>query len=180
MRFATNDYSLPVRWAHHPVQVKGFVDRIEIWAQHQCVACHVRSYARQQYILEPLHYIPLLAKKPGGLHHGRPFKGMPWGADFAHMRRELEYRYGGEGTRKYIHLLLLFTRYPIEAVHQAVSACVRRRAFSNEAVQSLLDYQPPTPGMPLDLADRPAWQVTCTGIRSAGEYDGLLQEARSV
>jgi len=59
VRFDPNDYSLPVRWAHHPVQVKGFVDRIEIWTQQQCVATHSRSYGRHQYVLDPFHYIPL-------------------------------------------------------------------------------------------------------------------------
>jgi len=176
VRFDTNDYSLPVRWAHHPVQVKGFVDRVEIWTQQQCVAIHPRSYGRHQYILDPFHYIPLLEKKPGGIHHGRPFKGEPWGADFARMRRELEYRYEGEGTRKYIQILLLFTRYPVEAVRQAVSRCVKRRAFSDEAVQSILDYQPPSLSTTRDLSDRPAFQVESTGIRPASEYDGLLQE----
>ena len=176
MRFGTNDYSLPVRWAHHPVQVKGLVDHIEIWTCQQCVAIHSRSYGRHQYILDPFHYIPLLEKKPGGIHHGRPFKGEPWGADFACMRRELEYRYEGEGTRKYIDILLLFTRYPIESVRQAVSLCVRRRAFSDEAVQSILDYQPPSLCAALDLSDRPAFQLESTGIRPASEYDVLLPE----
>ena len=176
VRFGTNDYSLPVRWAHHPVQVKGLVDHIEIWTCQQCVAIHPRSYGRHQYILDPFHYIPLLEKKPGGIHHGRPFKGEPWGADFACMRRELEYRYEGEGTRKYIDILLLFTRYPIESVRQAVSLCVRRRAFSDEAVQSILDYQPPSLCAALDLSDRPAFQLESTGIRPASEYDVLLPE----
>jgi len=176
VRFDTNDYSLPVRWAYHSVQVKGFVDRVELWTQQQCVAIHPRSYGRHQYILDPFHYIPLLEKKPGGIHHGRPFKGEPWGADFACMRRELEYRYEGEGTRKYIDILLLFTRYPVEAVQQAVSVCVRRRAFSDEAVQSILTYQPPSRSTALDLSGRPAFQVESTGIRPAGEYDVLLQE----
>ncbi len=62
------------------------------------------------------------------------------------MRRELEYRYEGEGTRKYIDILLLFTCWPVEAVHQAVSICVQRRAFSDEAVKSVLSYQPPSLG----------------------------------
>ena len=92
------------------------------------------------------------------------------------MRRELEYRYEGEGTRKYIDILLLFTRYPIEAVHQAVSLCVKRRAFSNEAVESILSDQPPSLYATLDLSDRPAFQVESTGIRCASEYDMLLQE----
>ena len=176
VRFDTNDYSLPVRWAHHPVQVKGFVDRIEIWTQQQSVAIHPRSYDRHQYVLDPLHYIPLLEKKPGGIHHGRPFKGAPWGNDFACMRRELEYRYEGEGTRKYIDILLLFTHWPVEAVHQAVSLCVKRRAFSDEAVESVLSYQPPSLSTTLDLSDRPLLQMESTGIRPASEYDVLLQE----
>ena len=60
VRFDTNDYSVPVRWAHHPVQVKGFVDRVEIWTCQQCVAIHLRLYGRHQYVLDPFHYIPLL------------------------------------------------------------------------------------------------------------------------
>ena len=92
------------------------------------------------------------------------------------MRRELEYRYEGEGTRKYIDILLLFACYPVEAVHQAVSLCVKRRAFSDEAVQSILDYQPPSLSTTLDLSDRPAFQVESTGIRPASEYDVLLPE----
>ena len=93
------------------------------------------------------------------------------------MRRELEYRYNGEGTRKYIEILLLFTRYSIEAVRQAVATCVRRRAFSDEAVQSVLDYQPAAWATSLDLCRAillSRW--TSTGIRPAREYDGLLQE----
>lgn len=180
VRFDTNDYSLPVRWAHHPVHVKGFVDRVEIWTQQQCVAIHPRSYGRHQYVLDPFHYIPLLERKPGGIHPGRPFKGEPWGADCACMRREREYRYQGEGTRKYIQILLLFTRYPVEAVHQAVSVCVRRRAFSDEAVQSILSYQPSQLSLSLDLSDRPAFQVESTGIRPARDYDVLLLQEEGV
>ena len=142
------------------------------------MAIHLRSYERHQYVLDPFHYIPLLERKPGGLHHGRPFKGEPWGEDFVCMRRELEYRYESEGTRKYIDSLLLFTRYPIESVRQAVSLCVRRRAFSDEAVQSILDYHPPSLCATLDLSDRPTFQLASTGIRPAGEYDVLLQEER--
>jgi hypothetical protein len=92
------------------------------------------------------------------------------------MRRELEYRYAGEGTRKYIRILLLFTRWPVESVHQAVSICVKRRAFSDEAVESILSYQPPSLGVALDLSARPLFQVKSTGIRPASEYDVLLQE----
>ena len=55
--------------------------------------------------------------------------------------------------------------------------CVRQRAFSDEAVESLLHYQPHLAMPSLDLSDRPQWQVACTGIRPALEYDALLREA---
>ncbi|MBU2490638.1 MAG: IS21 family transposase, partial [Proteobacteria bacterium] len=144
VRFDTNDYSVPVRWAHHPVQVKGFVDRVELWAENGLVARHARSHDREQYILSPYHYIPLLERKPGGLLHGRPFKGEPWGEDFQRMRRELEYRYEGEGTKKFIRILLLFAKYPAEEVRRAVRVCAKRRAFSDEAVLSVLRFSPPS------------------------------------
>lgn len=51
------------------------------------------------YTLTPKHYLPPLRIKPVRLDNTRPFKGMfweqPWGADFALLRRELEYRHGG-------------------------------------------------------------------------------------
>ena len=66
--------------------------------------------------------------------------------------------------------------WPVEAVHQAVSLCVKRRAFSDEAVESVLSYQPPSLSTTLDLSDRPLLQMESTGIRPANEYDVLLQE----
>ena len=176
VRFETNDYSVPVEYAYHPIVIKGFVDRVELWSQECCVATHRRCYERNEYILNPFDYLPLLERKPGGLHHGRPFKGEPWGEDFSILRRELEYRYGGEGTKRFIRVLLLFTEHPIASVKEAVQICVQRRAFSDEAIESLLHYQPHLAMPSLDISERPEWQVACTGIRPALEYDALLRE----
>tara|TARA_B100001964_G_scaffold106094_1_gene118498 strand:+ start:129 stop:1613 length:1485 start_codon:yes stop_codon:yes gene_type:complete len=149
----TNSYSVPVRWAHHSALIKAFVDRIEIWCEQQRVAVHRRSYATGHYILEPAHYLKLLEIKPGSLDNARAFKGQPWGEEFTILRRELEYRYGEQGTRKYINVLLLLAQYPEQEVNEAVKVCVRRRAFSDEAVLSLLRNEPPRPPGPL-LATR--------------------------
>ena len=149
----TNSYSVPVRWAHHSALIKAFVDHIEIWGEQQRVAVHRRSYATGHYILEPAHYLKLLEIKPGSLDNARAFKGQPWGEEFTILRRELEYRYGEQGTRKYINVLLLLAQYPEQEVNEAVKVCVRRRAFSDEAVLSLLRNEPPRPPGPL-LATR--------------------------
>lgn len=174
----TNSYSAPVRWAHHPVQVKLFVDRVEMWCEQQCVASHERCHEKGQFILEPTHYLNLLKTKPGSLDNARAFKGMfdasgGWGEDFDLLRRELEYRYDGEGTKKFIAVLLLFTEHEEQEVRQAVHRCVRRRAFSDEAVRGVLLHEPIQPMRRLDLTHRPELVIVSDGIRPAAIYDRL-------
>lgn len=174
-----NCYSAPTQWAHHAVRIKLFVDAVELWCEHQCVARHARHHGKGQYILEPTHYLNLLRTKPGSLDHARPFKGMigrTWGVDFDRMRRELEYRYEGQGTSKFINVLLLFTEYEPDDVRQAVSRCVQRRAFSDEAVLGVLRNEPINHGhRRLDLSHRPELRNLGDGIRPAAMYDQLLR-----
>lgn len=172
----TNSYSAPVRWAHHPVLIKVFVDRVELWCDHNRVSVHNRSYHKGQYILEPVHYLALLKIKPGSLDNARAFKGQPWGEDFDMMRRELEYRYDTEGTRKFIDILLLFAEYPEEEVKKAVHLCVRRRAFSDDAVLGVLRHEPVVDSRRLDLSHRPELLEVSDGVRPANVYDQLLNK----
>jgi hypothetical protein len=166
-----NGYSAPVRWAHHPVRIQAFVERIELLCEHQVVAVHPRSYRQGQFVLTAEHYLNLLRTKPGSLDNARAFKGQPWGEDFDLLRKELEYRYEAEGTRKFIAVLLLFTQYPEADVKQAVSRCVQRRAFSDEAVAGVLRNQPLAPTVRLDLAHRPDLALVGSGIRPVRLYD---------
>ena len=181
VQFDEHLYSVPLRWAHHPGVLKGFVDRVEIYCQHQQVAVHRRSYGADRFVLEPRHYLPLLARKPGALDQARPFQGDPWGEEFSLLRRELEYRLGDEGTRQFIRILLLMTEHPEDEVRTAVSVCVRRRAFSAEAVLSAMRNGPlPTTVHRLDLAHRPELAAVGNGIRPANLYDQLATAEEEV
>lgn len=176
VRFDNNEYSVPVAFAHQACVIKGYIERVEICVEDQTVARHARDYRKRQYILDYRHYIPLLEYKPGGIHHGRPFKGEPWGEDFTTLRRELEYRYGGEGTRQFIDVLLLFTKFPEERVKQAVADCVRRCAFSEGAVRSVLSYVPPRRIGALDLSHCPELAAIECPARAASSYQALCCE----
>jgi len=157
------------------------VDRVEIYCAHQCVAVHGRSYGPERFVLEPRHYLPLLERKPGCLDQARPFQGNPWGEDFALFRRELEYRSGAEGTRQFIRVLLLLTQHPEAEVRQAVGVCVKRRAFSVEAVVAAMRNEPlSAPARRLDLAHRPELAGVGEGIRPASLYDELAREGEEV
>lgn len=86
----------------------------------------------------------------------------------------MEYRYDGEGTKKFINVLLLFCEYEASQVKAAVKTCISRRAFNDEAVRNILEYQPDTIRKNIDLAKRPELQIKTNGIRKASEYDKCL------
>jgi transposase len=173
VRVDTVRYSVPVEWAYHPCVIKIFVDKILILCDKQVVAVHKRCYIAGQYVLEPTHYLRLLERKPGSLDNARAFKGQPWGQDFDFMRKELEYRYRDDGTKRYIKILMLFTEYLEDEVKAAVSICVKRRAFSEDAVLSVLHNEPLTERGKLDFSDRPELINQGSGTRDAGIYDQL-------
>ena len=175
VRFDTNDYSVPVCWARHQVVVRGYVDRVEIVREDEVIAVHERSYGRREFVIEPAHYLPLLEKKPAGIHNARAFKGQPWGPDFDLYRRELVYRYGdAAGMRAYVDVLLLFTRFEEAAVKGAVKICIGRRAYSADAVRAILEYVPPRTVPRLDLSHRPELAAVGEGTRSLSIYDEVL------
>lgn len=174
VRFDKRYYSVPAEYGYHSVTVKGFVDIVKVFAGDEQISAHKRLYGPERYALDPLHYIPLLERKPGGIYNARPFKGEPWGEDLALMRRELEYRYGSDGTKKFVNILLLFTEFPEGDVKQAVRTCVKRRAFSDEAVRGILTYEPRQRQASLDLSGQPELSLAGDGIRPASLYDSLI------
>jgi hypothetical protein len=171
VQYATNFYSVPVKWAHHQVCLKAFAGRVELMCGQEMVAVHARCWLKQEHILDYTHYIPLLERKPGGLNHARPFKGEPWGEDVKRFRFELEHRKDADGTREFIEVLLLFAQYPQERVKEAVKQCLRRRIFSAASVKGLLDYQPPMQKGIVDVSMHPVLQVKTDGMRPIAVYD---------
>ena len=65
------------------VTVKGYVDRVVIVAHGQVVATHERSFEKQTMILDPIHYLATLGRKPGALDHAPVFRDWKLPACFA-------------------------------------------------------------------------------------------------
>ena len=62
--FDCNRYSVPRPFAHRMVTVKGYVDRVVLVAEGRVVATHARSYQKQTLVLDPVHYLATLGRKP--------------------------------------------------------------------------------------------------------------------
>jgi hypothetical protein len=138
VRFDGNDYSVPVRWAHHPIVAKGYCDRVVLCGEGQEVAQHARIWEKEQVCFEPLHYLALLETKPGALDHARPLAGWTLPECFALLRRRLEAERDGDGTREYIKVLRLLEQHPLPTLRAAVEAALPVGAITRDAVAQFL------------------------------------------
>jgi transposase len=133
--YDTNRYSVPRPFASQMVTVKGYVDRVVIVAHGQPIARHVRSHARHTMVLDPLHYLATLGRKPGALDHAPVFRDWALPACFADFRSALEGLHGAmAGARRFVRVLQLLGEHPLTRVRQAVDECRREHLISAEAV----------------------------------------------
>ncbi len=79
VRYRGNDYSVPVAYAHHEVQVRVYVDKVVIGCGAEVVARHRRSYEKADMVFDPMRFLPLLEQKPGALGWlGQGHSGTEW------------------------------------------------------------------------------------------------------
>jgi transposase len=121
VRFDTNRYSVPRRWAFTTVTVKGYVDRIDVISADVVIARHTRSYARGEWIVEPRHYLAILGRRPAALDHSFVFDRWALPACFEQLRADFEKRDGlVAGARQYVRVLQLLAEYPMKIVQEAI------------------------------------------------------------
>lgn len=125
--FDNNRYSVPRRWAFRPVTVKGYIDRVDLVADGRVVATHPRCYRKHERVLNPLHFLAILAEKPATLDHAPVYRDWPLPPVFARLRTRLEADLGSRaGVRQHIRVLQLLARFPSSVVEAAVTAALAR------------------------------------------------------
>jgi transposase len=133
--FDTNRYSVPRLWAFREVTAKGYVDRVVVTASGQVVAEHARCYGHSQQVLDPIHYLATLERRPAALDHAPVYRDWEPTAALAGLRRELEVKYGlPGGTRQFIRVLQLLGEHPQSRIERAIEACRAGHAVSAEAI----------------------------------------------
>ena len=133
--FDGNRYSVPRPFAFGLVTVKGFVDRVVIVAGGRVVATHGRSPEHATLILDPLHFLATLDRKPGALDHAPVFRDWKLPACFTDFRARLERRHGlGAGARQYARVLQLLAEHPLTRLRIAIESCLRERLDTADAV----------------------------------------------
>jgi hypothetical protein len=103
VRFDNNKYSVAASAVGRPVEVHAYADRIVIRQDGRIVAEHPRSFGRGDTLYDPWHYVPVLARKPGALRNGAPFKDWVLPAAMERVRRKLAG--ADDGNRQMVDIL---------------------------------------------------------------------------
>ncbi len=179
VRYRTNDYSVPVAYGHRDVLVRGYVHEVVISCGAEVIARHRRSYERDDFVFNPLHYLPLLEHKTGALDQAAPLVGWELPDEFGVLRRLLESRMGKRGKREFVQVLRLMENFRKQEVYDAVRDALRLGAVSFDAVKHLvlcrIEGRPPK----LDLELYPYLPKAIVTTTSTRDYMTLLAGGRS-
>ena len=138
VRYRTNDYSVPVAYGHRDVLVRGYVNEVVISCATEVIAKHPRSYEKDDFVFDPIHYLPLLERKTAALDQAAPLQGWELPEEYGTLRRLLEARMGRRGKREFVQVLRLLETFSHQEVHHAVKDALRLGALSFDAVKHLV------------------------------------------
>ena len=136
VRFDNNRYSVAASAVGRPVEVYAYADRIVVRQDGRVVADHPRAFGRGETIYDPWHYVPVLARKPGALRNGAPFKGWVLPAAIERVRRKLGDR--DDGNRQMVDILAAVLSDGLSAVEAACSEALSQGVHSADVVLNIL------------------------------------------
>ncbi len=136
VRFDNNKYSVAARAVGRPVEIQAYADRIVIRQDGAIVGEHSRRFGRGQTIYDPWHYVPVLARKPGALRNGAPFKDWPLPASLERVRRKL--RGSDDGDRQMVKILAAVLMDGVIAVEAACAEALADGVHSADVVLNIL------------------------------------------
>ena len=82
-----------------------------------------RCFGRDQTMFDPWHYVPVLARKPGALSNGAPFKDWVLPAAMERVRRKLAG--AADGDRQMVNILTAVLSDGLPAVEAACPEALR-------------------------------------------------------
>jgi transposase len=180
--YATNRYSVPTEKSHEALTLRAYVDRIEISVGSELVASHARCWERKQDVLNPHHYLTLLARRPRAFAHAKPIRQWQesWPQSFDRYLAGLKDRFENmEATRTFIEILQLGQNHPETVLADVLEEALVRGCYRVAEVGELLRRQteapPPTPA---PLPTFPHLADIRVAMPNLQQFDQLLPNMR--
>jgi transposase len=136
VRFDNNKYSVAASAVGRPVDIHAYADRIVIRQDGRIVGEHRRAFGRGETIYDPWHYVPVLARKPGALRNGAPFRDWVLPAAIDNVRRKLSG--ADDGNRQMVDILAAVLTDGLPAVEAACAEALGQGVHSADVVLNVL------------------------------------------
>ena len=171
VRFDYNKYSVAARALGRPVEIHAYADRIVIRQGGDVVAEHARRFGRDQTVYDQWHYVPVLAKKPGALRNGAPFKQLALPPALERLRGRL--KGSDDGDRQMVKILTAVMVDGLDAVEAAAAEALAQGVTSADVVLNILARSRSAPVEP-SIATPEHLRLSIEPVADAGRYDRLL------
>ena len=170
VRFDNNRYSVSAHAIGRPVEIRAYADRIELRQNGRLVGEHGRCFGRDQTVFDPWHYVPVLARKPGALRNGAPFKDWVLPPGLERIRRKLAG--SADGDRQMVSILTTVLSDGLPAVEAACQEALREGVHSADVVINILARQrEPAPAASITTPE--ALRLQHTPVADCTRYDSL-------
>src|SRR5262244_2344514 len=170
VRFDNNKYSVAAGAVGRPVEVQAYADRIVIRQDGRIVGEHRRSFGRGETVYDPWHYVPVLARKPGALRNGAPFKDWVLPAAMERVRRKLAD--ADDGNRQMVDILTAVLTDGLPAVESACAEAIAQGVHSADVVLNILARQR-DPGPPSTILTPAGLTLRHAPVADCARYDNL-------
>ena len=170
VRFDNNRYSVTASALGRPVEVRAYAERVEIRQDGRVVGEHARGFGRNQTVFDPWHYVPVLARKPGALRNGAPFKDWVLPAALDRIRRKLAG--SADGDRQMVEILTAVLRDGLSAVEAACAEALREGVHSADVVLNILARQR-EPAAPVTILTSESLRLRHEPVADCARYDSL-------
>src|SRR6266404_385276 len=170
VRFDNNKYSVASRAVGRPVEIQAYADRVVLRQEGAIVGEHRRRFGRGETIYDPWHYVPVLARKPGALRNGAPFKDWVLPAAMERVRRKLAG--ADDGNRQMVDILTTVLTDGLPAVEAACAEAIAQGVHSADVVLNILARQR-DPGPPATILTPAALTLRHAPIADCARYDNL-------
>ncbi len=138
------------------------------------IAEHPRCFGRGETIYDPWHYVPVLARKPGALRNGAPFRDWVLPAAMEKIRRRLQG--SDDGDRQMVQILAAVPGDGLAAVDTACAEALAHGVASADVVLNILARaRDPAPALTIMTPD--ALKLAHAPVADCHRYDSLRRIA---
>jgi len=170
VRFDSNKYSVQASAVGRPVEIQAYADRIVLRQDGIVVGEHRRRFGREETAYDPWHYVRVLARKPGALRNGAPFKDWVLPAALEKIRRELTG--SSDGDRQMVKILAAVLDDGLTSVEIACAEALEQGVHSADVVLNILARRR-DPAPPLTILTPDALKLTHVPLADCARYDQL-------